>query len=141
MKRILSAFYAKPLSIYLGAALIAVSAFAGPAEAMFLPAAPPAQTTAVSGRSADLVKIQRALESKTLQQRLMDYGLAPEKTMAKINGLSDEQVHRLAANIDALQAGGRGGIDNTTVIIILLLVLIIVILVQNTAYEAHTNWS
>ena len=138
MKRILSAFYAKPLSIYLGTALIVVSAYARPAEAMFLPAA---QTSEVSGRSADLVKIQRALESKTLQQRLMDYGIAPENTMAKINGLSDEQVHRLAANIDALQAGGRGGIDNRTVIIILLLVLIIVILVQNTAYESQTNES
>ena len=29
MKHMLSAFYAKPLSVYLGAALIAVSAFAG----------------------------------------------------------------------------------------------------------------
>ena len=66
----------------------------------------------------------------------MDHGLAPENTIAKINGLPDEQVHRLAANIDALQAGGRGAIDNRTVIIILLLVLIIVILVQNTACEA-----
>ncbi len=140
MKRILNAFYTKPLSIYLGVALIAASAFAGPAEAMFLPAAP-AQTTELSGRSADLVKIQRALESKTLQQRLLDYGLAPESAMAKINGLSDEQVHGLAANIDALQAGGRGGIDNTTVIIILLLVLLIVILVQNTTEEGQAGWS
>ncbi len=87
MKRILSAFYAKPLS-------------------------------------ADLVEIQRALESKTLQPHLMDYGLSLENTMAKINGLSDEQAHRLAANIDALQAGSRVRVDNGTVIIILLLVLI-----------------
>lgn len=36
--------------------------------------------------SADLVEIQMALESKTLQQHLMDYGLAPENAMAKING-------------------------------------------------------
>ena len=133
MKHILSAFYAKPLSIYLGAALIAVSAFARRAEAMFPPAA---QTTEIPRRSADLVKIQRALESKTLQQSMMDHGLAPENTIAKINGLPDEQVHRLAANNDALQTGGRGAIDNRTVIIVLLLVLIIVILVQNTACEA-----
>jgi hypothetical protein len=139
MKRIRSAFYAKLLAIYLGTALIVVSAFAGPAEAMFVPAAPPALTTELSGRTADLATIQRALESRALQQRLMDYGLAPGKTMAKINGLSDGQVHRLAANINALQAGGRG-IDNGTVIIILLLLLLIIILVQNTG-ETQANLS
>lgn len=132
MKLILTAFYAKPLSLYLAAALIALSVFASPAEAMFLPAAPQAPADQSSGRSADLGVIQRVLESKTLEQRLMDYGLSSGKAMEKINGLSDEQVHRLAANISALEAGGRrGGIDATTLIIILLLVLIIIILVQN----------
>ncbi len=45
MKRILTAFYAKPLSLYLGVVLIVLSAFASPAEAMFLPAAPQAPGT------------------------------------------------------------------------------------------------
>ncbi len=130
MKHILTSFYTKPLSIYLVSALILVSAFASPAEAMFLPAAPQIPANQVSGRSSDLGVIQRALESKALEQRLVDYGLSPGKAMEKINGLSDEQVHRLAADISALQAGGR--IDNNTLIIILLLVLLIVILVQNT---------
>lgn len=116
MKRRLTAL---SLSIYFVAVLIAISTAAGPAEAMFLPAAP--QT-----RAADLATIQKALESRAIQQRLMDYGLSPEEALAKMSGLSDEQVHRLAANVDALQAGGRGSDD---IIIILLLVLIIVILI------------
>lgn len=132
MKNILTAFFAKPLSIYLGAALIILSTFASPAEAMFLPAAPQALAVQAAGRPADLGVIQRTLESKTIEQRLTDYGLSPGKAMEKINGLSDEQVHRLAADISAIQAGGRGGgIDNNTVIIILLLVLLIIIIVQN----------
>ncbi len=137
MKHILTSFYAKPLSIYLVSALIALSAFASPVQAMFLPAAPQAPASQVSGRSADLGVIQRALESKALEQRLRDYGLSPGKAMEKINSLSDEQVHRLAANISALQAGGSQ-IDAPTLIIILLLILIIVIIVQNGT-TAETN--
>ena len=36
MNGIRKAFFAKPLAVYLAAALIAASAFAGPAEAMYL---------------------------------------------------------------------------------------------------------
>ena len=133
MRRILAAFYAKPLSIYLVAALIAVSTIAGPAEAMFLPSSPQVPTTTLFDRAADLARIQNTLESKTIQQRLTDYGLSPEKTMAKLNSLSDEQVHNLAVHIDAVQAGGHRGIDFEEILIILLLVLLIVILVQREA--------
>ncbi len=133
MKSILTACYAKPLALYLCAALIILSAFAGPAQAMFIPAAPQSPAERDPGRSTDLGVIQRALESRTLEQRLKDYGVSPGKAMEKINSLSDEQVHQLAANISALQAGGRGGgeIDATTLLLILLVVLLIVIIVQN----------
>jgi hypothetical protein len=133
MKRIRVAFYAKPLSIYLVAALIAVSTIAGPAEAMFLPSAPQAPTTTLFDRAADLSRIQNTLESKTIQQRLTDYGLSPEKTMTKLNSLSDEQIHRLAVHIDAVQAGGHRGIGFEEILIILLVVLLILILVQSEA--------
>jgi hypothetical protein len=119
MKRRVPAFHAKLLLVCLIAVLLAVSAIARPAEAMFVPAAP--QT-----RAADLARIQKALESSTLQQRLKDYGLSPEKALAKINGLSDEQVHWFAANIDALQPGGHRG---DGVIIILLLIILILIII------------
>ena len=133
MKRILAALYTKTLSIYLVVALIAVSTMAGPAEAMFLPSSPQAPTTPLFDRTADLAMIQNALESRTLQQSLMDYGLSPEKTMTKLNSLSDEQVHQLAVNIDAVQAGGHRGIGLEEILIILLVVLLILLLVQNDA--------
>jgi hypothetical protein len=130
MKRILAEFYAKQLSIYLVVALIAVSTIAGPAEAMFLPSAPQVPATPIFDRAADLARIQNALESKTIQQRLMDYGLSPEKTSTKLNSLSDEQIHQLAVHIDAVQAGGHRGIGLEEILIILLLVLLILLLVQ-----------
>jgi len=130
MKRINAAFYAKPLSIYLVVALIAVSTIAGPAEAMFLPSTPHGPVTELFDRAADLAKIQNTLESKMIQQRLADYGLSPEKTVTKLNSLSNEQLHRLALHIDAVQAGGHGGLGFEEILIILLLVLLIVILVE-----------
>ena len=127
MKRILpSVIKTRPRLLSLITALLAISIIVGPAEAMFVPSAPPSQTTPLFDRATDMAKIQKTLESKTLQQRLVDYGLSPEGALAKINGLSDEQVHMLATNIDALQAGGMA---NSSVIIILLLIVLILLLI------------
>ena len=130
MKHMLTAFYARPLASYLIAALLAVSALAGLAEAMLLPASPDAaQAAPVFDRAADLAKIQKTLETKELQQRLLDYGLTREEATARIDKLSDEQVHQLAANMDSLQAGGDAlGFVLGVVIIALLVVLIIYLL-------------
>ncbi len=125
MRGILPAAYATRLPVYLFVALIAVFFIAGTSEAMFVPAAPQTQQAPLFDRAADLAKIQKALESKVLQQRLMDYGLTPEDALAKINGLPDGQIHQLAARIDALQAGGAGG----NLIIILLLIIIIILII------------
>jgi len=134
MQRILTAFYTKPLVVYLVMALILISAAAGPAEAMLVPApagahaAPPAGDLGGS-RAADLAAVQKALESAELRQRLLDYGLTPEETEARIASLSDEQLHRLSTNLDSVQAGGDAiGALLTLVVIAALVVLIIYIL-------------
>ena len=129
MRSMVRSFYTKPLVIYLVVALIAISTFAGPAEAMFIPAGPQqhsAETAVSAARVADLAKIQTALESKIIRQKLMDYGLSPEETMARVNKLSDAQIHQLAAHTDSLQAGGDGlGLLIGLVILALLVVLLI----------------
>ncbi len=126
MKRKPSRIMKIQFGISLATVVLAISIIAGPAEAMFVPSAPQSQMTPLFGRSADMAKIQKVLESKILRQRLADYGLSPEDTLAKINNLSDEQVHLLATNIDAVQAGGM---SSSSIIIILLLVIIILILI------------
>ncbi len=124
MKQMLAAFYTRPLVAYLVASLILLSAAAGPAEAMLVPA-----PAASPERAADLAAVQKTLESAELRQRLLDYGLTPEETDARIQGLSDEQLHQLAANMDSLQAGGDvGGTLFALVVIAALVVLIIYIL-------------
>lgn len=130
MKTMLRAFYAKPLVIYIITALLALTAFSGPAEAMFVTTVPhqgASCSPAVSAsRTDDLARIQVTLESKVVQQKLMDYGLTPEVTMARINKLSDEQIHQLATNTDALQAGGDA--IGTLVGLILLAILVVVLI-------------
>lgn len=133
MKHMLTAFYARPLASCLIAALLASSTLAGPAEAMHLPAPSEAfhagQSAPSPDRASDIAKIQKALETKELRQRLIDYGLTAEETSARIDKLSDEQVHQLAANMDSVQAGGDGlGFVLGVVIIALLVVLIIYLL-------------
>jgi|SRR5208337_4629927 len=134
MKNVLRSFYTKPLVINLSISLLAISTAAGPAEAMFVPAAP-SQGSAASpqepiGRAADLVKVQTALESKIIRQRLKDYGLSPDDAMARLNMLSDEQIHQLAAHTDSLQAGGDAVGIFVGLMIVALLVVLLIYLVQ-----------
>lgn len=135
MNRIRKAVFVKPLAVYLAVALIAASAFAVPAEAMYLSPGPgPASDAPSADRKSELAGIQKTLETEVIRQRLEDLGLSSGEVLAKLGTLTDEQVHQLASRIDAVQAGGRGGsIDATTLIIILLLVVLILILVENTA--------
>jgi hypothetical protein len=132
MKTLLRAFYAKPLAVYLIIVLIAVSSFAAPAEAMFISAAP-SQDAAVQtsfDRAADLAKVQAALESKVVRQKLMDYGLSPTETAARVNALSDQQLHELAAHTDSIQAGGDAAGLFFGLVLVALLVVVLIYLLQ-----------
>jgi len=134
MNGVLKSFYCKPLVIYLALAVLALSTVAGPAEAMFMPAPLHQGLSAASveapGRAADLMKIQTALESKIISQKLIDYGLTPEETMARVNKLSDEQIHQIATHTDSLQAGGDAIGFIVGLAIIALLVVVLIYLVQ-----------
>jgi hypothetical protein len=131
MKHMLKAFYTRPLVMYLVLALVAISTAAGPAEAMLLPASPDAALGAPAyDRATDLAVVQKTLESKELRQKLLDYGLTPEETEARIASLSDEQLHRLASNLDSVQAGGDALSFLLGLAIIALLVVLIIYLLE-----------
>ncbi len=130
MHTLLRSFYTKPLVIYLVFTLLMISTLSGPAEAMLLPAAQDDGAVSASSppfdRAADLKKIQATLESRTLQQKLVDYGLSPEAAMAKVGSLSDEQVHQLASAMDSVQPGGDvvGAVAGLLIIALLVVLLI-----------------
>lgn len=116
-------------AVYMIGTLIAVSTFPRGAEAMFVSSAPHENAInsaqAAGDRASDIARIQGALESKVVRQKLLDLGLSPEEAMARINKLSDEQVHQFASRLDALQPGGHGG----HLVIVLLLVIIVLLII------------
>ena len=117
--------FARILSLYL---IIALFALALPVQGwtMIVPAGQ-AET-----RSSDLAKIQTALESSMVRQRLLDYGLTAEETTKRLGALSDEQIHQFAAHMDAVQAGGDVLSD---VIVILLIVVIVIAILELTGHR------
>jgi hypothetical protein len=111
--------FLKLLTLYLVFAMMIIS-FPGQGWAMFLPVNQDATT-----RQVDMTSIRKTLESTVIKQRLMDFGLSPQEAAARINTLSDEQIHQFASQLDSLQAGADGGLD---FLIFLLIVAIIVVI-------------
>jgi Flp pilus assembly protein TadB len=113
--------FLKLLSIYLVFAIVLITL---PAQgwAMFIPS-----QTASTARQADTAAIQKTLESTVVKQHLMDYGLSSEEAMARINKLSDEQVHQFASKLDSLQAGADDGLDALAFILVVTLLVILIL--------------
>ena len=93
-------------------------------EAAFVPSQ--AITLSDVDREADLKKIQTALETKIVKQRLFDLGFSTDEINARLDGMSDQQIHGIASQIDDLKVGKNGlGIVIAVLVIILLVILII----------------
>jgi len=114
------------LSLYLVLAMLLLTL---PAQgwAMFIPSGPDA-----SVRQADLNSIQKTLETAVIKQRLADFGMSSEEALARINHLSDAQIHQFAANLDSVQAGADG-ID--ALIVILVVAILVVVFLEITGHH------
>jgi len=83
-------------------------------------------------RAADLGKIQKVLETKMVKDRLEQLGFTQDEIQSKLGGLSDQQMHQLALQIDDIKAGGDGlGI----VIALLVIAILVVLLIQLTGHK------
>jgi len=116
-------FFRKPLLV-LGVAGSFFAFNSAPAVAGLVGSKPVSES--ISKREEDLAKIQRALESKELQEKLKAYGLTKEEVEKKLSQLNDEQIHMLAKASDKVLAGGDIGL----VIGILLVAILLVILLK-----------
>jgi hypothetical protein len=78
-------------------------------------------------RAVDIDKIQKALETKMVRERLEKLGYAQEEINSRLAQLSDQQMHNLALQLDDVKVGGDGlGI----VIALLVIVILVVLLLQ-----------
>ncbi len=112
--------YIKPLAIYLVFAVVLIT-FPAQGWAMFIPTS---GSDAV--RKADMATIQKTLESTVIRQRLMDYGLSPDEAMARVNQLSNDQVHAFASQLNSLQAGADGFDGLIFILVVAILVIVII---------------
>jgi hypothetical protein len=76
-------------------------------------------------RQDEISRIQAALETKIVTEKLKAYGLTPGEIEQKLQGLSDGQIHMLAQASDQLLAGG----DALGVVIAILVIVLLVILI------------
>jgi hypothetical protein len=109
--------------------------------AMLAPALLPAtESSSDFYRATDLHTIQTVLESKVVRQRLADFGLVPEEINSRLAGLSDEQLHQLATNIEAIMPAGDGlGIVIALLVIAILAVILVYLLNHQIVITKSTS--
>jgi len=92
-------------------------------EASFVPSD---QSPSSISRQDDMATIQKALEQKLVRERLKDLGYTEEEIKARLDRLSDAEVHSLASQLDSLMPAG--GWEVALVVILLVAILIVLIL-------------
>ncbi|HVO84088.1 MAG TPA: PA2779 family protein [Syntrophobacteria bacterium] len=90
-------------------------------EASFVPSD---QRASSISRQEDMATIERALEQKLVRERLKDLGYTEEEIKARLDRLSDAEVHSLASQLDSLMPAGSW----EAVVIVILLFAIVVVL-------------
>jgi len=84
-------------------------------------------------RSSDLQEVQKFLEIKMVRERLKEYGLTQEEITAKLDGLSDQQIHQLALKVDDLRVAADEGLGIiVALLVVVILVIIIIMLLGHT---------
>ena len=120
-------FFNRVFVCYLTVAFSILS-FASSAPGMFISS--PNEWNGTGHREVDLEKIQKFLESKFVQHKLSQLGLSREQIEERFHQLDDQQIHQIASQIDALEAGGDS--TATWVIIVILLGAIVFLVLELT---------
>jgi hypothetical protein len=96
-------------------------------EASFIPSHQSDRLSSPTSRQEDMATIQKALEQKLVQERLRDLGYTEDEIKARLDQLSDTELHNFAAQLDTLAPAGSG--FEVAVIILLVLVLVALVLI------------
>ena len=82
-------------------------------------------------RVEDMAKVQSFLENKVVVQKLVDYGVSPAEAMEKVQAMSAQDLHRLAALTDRAAAGTDSGIGLLIGLAILVILIIVIFKLMN----------
>ena len=83
-------------------------------------------------RGQDSSAIRQVIENKMVSERLAQLGFTQEEVNSRLSQLSDQQLHKLAVNLDEIKTGGDGlGL----IIGLLVIAILVVILIQLTGHK------
>ena len=128
MRKIKTIFVFKIVALYLAFVFFLIGSIPRNSWAYF---AESQQALSLS-READINKIQRALESKMVSQRLSELGLSRGEINSKLQQLSDADVHQFASQLDSLMPGGDAGV---TIILLLVIAILVLVIIQMTGHK------
>lgn len=104
--------------------------FSLPSSAMLAPSDPATSSeSSPTQRMEELSNIQRVLEAKMVRQRLADLGLSADEIAAKLNRLSDVQIHQIATQLESVIPGGFHGLDDVLHLALTVLLIVVIVLV------------
>jgi len=97
-----------------------------PAVAGLIDSKPASEEINNISREEDIKKIQRALESKIVQEKLKAYGLGKEEVEKKLSEMDDHQIHMLAKASEKILAGGD--VLGTVIALLVIAILLVILL-------------
>jgi len=107
------------------ALLAAMTVFAVPPA---MAAAMPSQMTAESASSAPPGQMSPenvATERALVKAKLMDFGLTSAQAQSRVDLLTDQEVHALAADLDSIKPGAAHTFTDVEILLLLILVAIL----------------
>ncbi len=122
-------FMTEPVVRRIAMALVVVMGLVGlvpRVDASFVPSDQSVQSSSLISRQENMATIQKVLEQKLIKERLKDLGYTDDEIKARLDQLSDTELHSLATQLDALVPAGDG--FEAAVIILLVLVLVVLVL-------------
>jgi hypothetical protein len=73
--------------------------------------------------NSERTQLVNLLERKDVQQQLIEHGVDPEASLARVDQMTDEQVAQLNGHIDELTAGA--GVSTVGLLLIIILIILI----------------
>jgi len=102
-----------------------------PAVAGLIPSVPSSVEMAGKGREAEINKVQKVLEMQIVIDKLQAYGLSADEVKAKMQSMSDAQLHVMAQASDRVLAGGDAGLGIIIAILVIVILVIIILKLEN----------
>ena len=79
-------------------------------------------------RNIDMEKIRQVLEMKMVGKRLGQLGFTQDEIQTRLNSLDDQQLHKVALQLDDLKVGGDGGAGIAIVVLLILVVFLMIMM-------------